>query len=176
MSEAAPRKLPFWLIVSVLVNMLLLGLIGGMLLKPDKKPAPDRPRIGGVERPLLGLESAEDRAKVRRIVREAIQDARPEMETRAAARRALGERLNAEVYDAEAISAAMSDLRAAEAALLAKMHGNLETELGDLTPAQRRAVAAAMSRPMGARRGLRRGERGRRGFRRDGGPPPPAEN
>ncbi|HAE94062.1 MAG TPA: hypothetical protein DCG65_05850, partial [Hyphomonas atlantica] len=46
-SAPKPRRISFWLTVSLLFNLLLLGLIAGMLVRqmPDRDRGRDRPSV-----------------------------------------------------------------------------------------------------------------------------------
>lgn len=159
----SPRKLPFWLIVSILVNMLLIGLIAGVFLKRDARHMDDHPMGMGPEPAMEGLANTADRRQVHRLMRAAMQNASDEAIARHEARRRLAATLSADPYDAAAVREAFSDLRMADNALMQKLHANLEGELATLNARQRLAIARAIGR--GGPPAPRRVEGGRKGRR-----------
>jgi hypothetical protein len=76
MSETqTKRRIPFWLTLSVMANLLLFGLITGMVLRtPHHRMGPDG--MGHERPPVLGEASREDRMMVRRMMMEAFQSAK----------------------------------------------------------------------------------------------------
>lgn len=167
---SSARRLPLWLIASILVNVLLIGLIAGHQLgsKPGRGGSDGPGGPGGPpEMRMAGaiVESAapEDRAAIRRAFAQALRQSRPLREARDVARRAVGEAISAEPYDAAAVDAAFAELRAADDALRAGVQSVLAVQLGEVSAEQRAALAETLTRPPRERRRLRRGDR----------PPPP---
>ena len=164
MSEGTKTRLPIWLIVSLLVNALLIGLlIGGGL---GQRKAGPGVIAGGAEQALMravdrGVAS-DQRGNVRTAFRRAFADTRPERVRIRNARRELAKLLAARDYDSRAVEAAFAELRDADAAMKAQMHSVLAEQFQELTPDQRRAVVRDMSQPR-QRREEPRGDR----------PPPP---
>ena len=165
MSEATKSRLPIWLIVSLMVNALLVGLIiGGGL---GQKRSGSSPSIAGDERALIrGIDesvSSDQRQTVRRAFRRAFEDSRSERVAVGNIRRELGRALTDESYDAAEVQATFEKLRDAESAMKKRMHDVLAEQFGELSEDQRRAIVKDLNR-----RGKRGGPRGR-----DHRPPPP---
>ncbi|MCR9195723.1 MAG: periplasmic heavy metal sensor [Hyphomonas sp.] len=167
MSDAKTSKLPIWLVVSLIVNALLIGvLIGGGLGQRKAGPPPGGP--GGSEQALIrGIERSlpdDQRQIVRRAFRQAFVESREQRIAVRDARQRLARLLAAETYDADAVRESFQKLREADAAMRAQMQDVLAEQFGTLTAEQRRAILEDLNR-----RSRRRGgpEDGRRG------PPPP---
>lgn len=167
MSDAKTSKLPIWLVVSLIVNALLIGvLIGGGLGQRKAGPPPGGP--GGSEQALIrGIERSlpdDQRQIVRRAFRQAFVESREQRIAVRDARQRLARLLAAETYDADAVRESFQKLREADAAMRAQMQDVLTEQFGTLTAEQRRAILEDLNR-----RSRRRGgpEDGRRG------PPPP---
>ncbi|MEM7330337.1 MAG: periplasmic heavy metal sensor [Pseudomonadota bacterium] len=164
MSESPNTRLPIWLIASLMANALLIGLfIGGGLGQKKAGPAIAG---GGSEQALMrGLDQsvpADQRRAVRQAFRQAFSGSRQERVKLRDARQTLGRLLAADPYDAAAVQAAFEDMRAADAAMKARVHDVLAEQFGTLSVEQRRAILEDFNR-----RG--RGRAGPRGDR----PPPP---
>ena len=167
MSEGTTSRLPIWLIVSLMVNALLVGLIiGGGLGQRKAGPAVSSPTVNeqslmrGIDRAV----SADQRSEVRRAFRRAFADTRAERVRLRDARRAVGRLLTAEEYDAAAVDAGFAELRAADDAMKARMHEVLVEQFGNLTPEQRRVIVQESN------------QRGARGPRGDRPPPRPFQD
>lgn len=167
MSETRTSRLPIWLVVSLIVNALLIGvLIGGGLGQRKAGPAPgggpasEQALIRGIDRSLPD----DQRRIVRRAFREAFAGSRQERIRVRDARQRLGQLLAAESYDADAVQQSFQQLREADSAMRARMHDVLAEQFGALTMEQRRAIIRDLNK-----RGERRGPGARRGDR----PPPP---
>ncbi len=171
MSEPTPtRRIPFWLTLSIMANLLLVGLVAGSMLRsprngfgPDGMP-PQRP-------PVLGEASLADRMMVRRMMMEAFRSADREVADRRAARAALGDALQTDPYDPEAVRRAFGSLRVSDEDVHTAIHESLVGRLGELSVDQRTALAEMLSREPGD--GPRRGHR--RFGRDDDGPPGPRD-
>ena len=149
MSDPTPkRRIPFWLTLSIMANLLLLGLVVGAVLRSPKHRlgpegmAPQRP-------PIMGDASRGDRMVVRRIMMEAFQSAETEVADRRAVRATLGEALQIDPYDPEAVRRAFASLRMADEAVHTAIHESLVDRLGELNLEQRTALAAILSREPG---------------------------
>ena len=171
MSDQSKPRLPIWLIVSLMANALLIGLmIGGGL---GQRKAQPNMHVAGDERALMrGLDQSlpsEQRREVRRAFRKAFSDSRTEREALRDARRQIGRLLSADPYDEAAVQAGFADMRAAEAAMKARMHNILSEQLGVLDAEQRKSLMRDFNRSEG---GPRRGNGERRGSGPgpDGGP------
>jgi uncharacterized membrane protein len=158
MSETRPkRQIPFWLTLSVMANLLLVGLVAGALLRGHPGgPAPDGMR--GDRPPMLEGASREDRVLVRRIMMEAFRSAQSEVENRRGARASLAEALQIDPYDREAVRRAFVGLRKSDEAVHSEIHETLVDRLDELGIEQRKALAEMLSREPGdhRRRSVRR--------------------
>ncbi|MEM9054824.1 MAG: periplasmic heavy metal sensor [Pseudomonadota bacterium] len=163
MTEHTTSRLPIWLIVSLVVNALLVGLlIGGGLGQRKAGPSPGLP---GSEQALIrGIDRSvpdDQRRAVRRAFRRAFADTRPERIRIRESRRKLAQLLAADTYDAEAVRQGFEAFRAADAAMKARMHDILAEQFGKLTVEQRQAILRDYNR------------RNRRPGSQDGDRPPP---
>jgi uncharacterized membrane protein len=170
MSEPQVRRFPFWLTLSVLGNLVLIGLLAGIFLNAPPKPGKDwRPNGPGPEL------SAGDREAVRELMRESFEAGREAMQVRREAERNLADTLKAEPYDEDAARAALAELREADRIARAIVADRMFEGLDELSPEQRALVAKIMSGNL-EKRG-KRGERlekwrERREEMREGGEPP----
>ena len=142
-----PRRQAWLLTLSLMVNMLLVGLIGGHVIAGGAEPELAQRPVPGDMRLARGIVAAappEDRARIRQALRTAFGQARPLHAERRAARRAVGAAVRKEPYDPEATLAAFARLRDADARLHAAIQAALVDQLGDLTPQQRRALGDAL--------------------------------
>lgn len=182
MSDApVKRQIPFWLMLSVMVNLALFGLVAGLLIKrADHRP----PKFSGkhIERPDV---SREDRRFVGVVIREAFVAAEPEMRARREAGKALGVAVAADPLDMDEVRAAIVEMRAADEALHDALDGALLPRLETMTAEQRAIFAIALSRDPGDMirkrgKGDKRGKwRDKRRFGEPGElppPPPPLED
>lgn len=172
------RKLPVALIVSLLINFLLVGLVlGGTLAKRGGGPPGPRIDEGAFARHIVEAAPLEARDETRRAFRSVWADARDLRRDRDTARRAVGDLIRSETYDAEALKAAFADLRAADAALEEKIQTVIAERLAYLSVEERQALAERMRGPG---RGRMRGERLERlrewRERRGDGPPDDPED
>lgn len=161
MSEDTKSRLPIWLIVSLMVNALLVGLIiGGGL--GQRKAGPGVSMAGGEQAMIRGIDKAvsnDQRQTVRRAFRAAFSDSRSERLAVRDARRKLGELLSSNPYEAADVQAAFQDLRDAESAMKKRMHDVLAEQFGALSQEQRRAIVEDLNR-RDSRRRRGDGERG----------------
>ena len=167
MNEVTTSKLPIWLVVSLIVNALLIGvLIGGGLGQRKAGPPPGGP--GGSEQALIrGIDQSlpdGERQLVRRAFRQAFAESREQRVAVRDARQRLGRLLAADSYDTDAVRESFRQLREADSAMRGKIQDVLAEQFGALTAAQRRAIIEDLNR-----RGRRRA--GPEDDRR--GPPPP---
>lgn len=156
MSEQQPqaRRFPFWLTLSVLGNLVLVGLLAGIFLKGPLGHDPGRDRGKGAH----GIELTEaERDGVRQLMRESSEAGREAMVVRREAERELAEVLRAEVYDDAAARAALTRLREADRAARDTVGDHMFDGLAELSPSQRAMVSKIMSGNM-----ERRGKRGER--------------
>ncbi|MEZ5945940.1 MAG: periplasmic heavy metal sensor [Hyphomonas sp.] len=161
MSEtpAKPRQVPFWLVLSLMANMMLVGLFAGLLLRrppPPQGPPDGSPRIEWVSR------DGDERRQIAVVMRTAFEASEGERSERVAARAALAEALGKEPYDADAVRAAFAGLRRADEAVHAATHEKMVEQFASLPVDERLHMADIVSRGPGdflARRGMRKGER-----------------
>ena len=170
MSEPQVRRFPFWLTVSVLGNLVLLGLLAGIFLKA---PKPAHPR-GHADRPPIML-SEEDRAEVRQLMRTSFEAGREAMDVRRAAERTLAETLRAEPFDEAAARAALADLREADRIARDIVADHMFDGLSELSPDQRDLVAKIMAGNLD-KRGKRHEKIKKFKEHRGDVPPPPPED
>ncbi|MEL6661789.1 MAG: periplasmic heavy metal sensor [Pseudomonadota bacterium] len=162
MSEQA-RVFPLWLSVSVLVNILLVGLIAGYLIgRPDEgprrgeqgSPAMMRSEIA-LGRGILEVTPRNERRELSQSFRRAMATSGGQLRDRLQARARLLESLNAEPFDPEAATEALQLLQDADVRLQDAAHEQIVDALGDLSPEQRAALAARISEQAAMRRGMR---------------------
>lgn len=168
MSEPQARRFPFWLTLSVLGNLVLLGLLAGIFL--NAPPRFDHGRDRGDDRPRIELTDAE-RDGVRQLMRESFEAGRDAMAVRREAERELADVLRAEVYDDAAARAALTRLREADRVARETVGNHMFDGLADLSPNQRALVSKIMSGNL-----EKRGKRGEKvekfKERREGAEPP----
>lgn len=170
MSEPQVRRFPFWLTLSVLGNLVLVGLLAGIFLNAPKRPDWGRGNPGAPP----GFElSNEERDGVRQLMRASFEAGREPLEARRAAERRLADALRAEPYDEAAARAALSSLREADRLARDAVADRMFDGLDELNPNQRALVAKIMAGNM-EKRG-KAGERlekwrERRKERLEGGP------
>jgi uncharacterized membrane protein len=177
MSDQQPqvRRFPFWLTLSVLGNLVLIGLLAGIFLKAPK--GFDHGRPPGGQKPGFELTKSE-REGVRNLMRESFEAGREAMMARREAERGLVDALRAEPYDDATVRAALARLREADRIARDKVSDRMLEGLDELNADQRALVAKIMSGNMDKRG--KRGERlekwrERRDERRDA-PPEPGPN
>ena len=170
MSETrSTRRIPFWLTLSVMANLLLVGLLIGMALRgPGFGPGPEG--MEGRRPPMLEGANPEDRKVVRKMMMETFHSAEAEMEDRRVVRETLGEALQIDPYDPEAVRRAFASLRIADEAVHSKIQESLVHRMGELTLDQRKSLADMLSHEPGEGLGRRRMRMGGEG---DGPPGPP---
>ena len=153
-----PRRISFWMTLSLLFNLLLLGLVAGILVRqmPDRDRQGDRPRFSQDIAP-------ETRRAMFGLMRESYRETRAERDVRNEARKRLAEALKAEPFDAARVRGAFAELRLTDDAVHAATHEAMVARLEALPPEQRRAMADWLAR------GPDRGQRPRRD------PPPPRD-
>ena len=147
----SPRRISFWMTMSLLFNLLLLGLVVGMLVRqiPDRGRQAERPRFAQDIAP-------ETRRAMFGLMRESYRDSRSERDVRNQARIELADALKAEPFDPERVRTAFAKLRAADESVHAATHAAMIARLEALPTEQREAMADLLAR------GPERGERNRR--------------
>lgn len=177
-TQPQPRRFPFLLTLSVLGNLVLLGLLAGIFLKGPHKGDDGRSRAP--DRPGFEL-SKDDREAVRELMHASFEAGREAIEVRRGAEKTLAEVLRADPYNEEAARTALANLREADKQARDIVGDRMFEGLGELSSDQRALVAKLMTGNMD-----RRGQRGERlekfrdrraDQRRDapGEPPPPPE-
>lgn len=142
MSDPQVRRFSFWLTLSVLGNLVLIGLLAGIFL--NTPPGPDRDR-GGPGEP-AGFElSQQDREGVRELMRASFDAGGEALRARRAAERSLAEALRAEPYDEAAARAALLTLREADRIARDTVADRIFDGLDELNPNQRALVARIMA-------------------------------
>lgn len=156
MSDTQPqaRRFPFLLTLSVLGNLVLLGLLAGIFLKGPHKGYGDRDR--GPDKPGIEL-SKEDREAVRELMHASFEAGREAVEVRRGAEKTLAEVLRAEPYNEEAARTALNNLRDADKQARDIVADRMIDGLDELSAEQRALVAKLMTGNMD-----RRGKRGER--------------
>ena len=160
------RQWPRWLIVSLMANMILVGLLAGFLWQAGPKGHPDGPPR---ERISWGERDDGRRDAMRRVFKEAFNASGEERMARAETRRQLAEAVTAEPYDAEAVRDAFGNLRTADDAVNEATHEAMVELFATMTVEERQHMAEIL------RRGPRdhKSRRGMKPDERDGPPPPP---
>lgn len=152
------------LFASLAVNLLVAGVLLGLVLPASDDPAGDRPRarvdMGGTA--WLAALAPEDREALRAAWAARGSDLRGLRAERQAELAALAEVLRAADFDPEAATEALAREAERRAERQAVLHGLLVAHLSEMPAAERAAVAdrleAAAARP-GRGLGLRRGAR-----------------
>lgn len=138
MSDPQVRRFSFWLTLSVLCNLVLIGLLAGIFLNTPSGPVWDRGRPGEP----AGFElSQQDREGVRELMRASFDAGREALRARRAAERSLADALRAEPYDEAAARAALSRLREADRIARDTVADRIFDGLDELNPTQRALVA-----------------------------------
>lgn len=173
MSEQVKTRIPYWLLISLLINALLIGfIIGGGFGK--RQGGGDRaPMRGGSEQAIARALDASladaDRAALRQALRASYRASRDERLALREARQNLAEALGAEVYDIQAVREAFKAIRLADGEVKSDLQDELALQFEKLPAEQRKAIVASIGKR----------ERGRRGRERRGPPgdrPPPPRN
>ncbi|HAE26051.1 MAG TPA: hypothetical protein DCG58_02730 [Hyphomonas adhaerens] len=168
-----PRRWPFWLIVSLLANMILVGLLAGFLLQAGPRGKPDGPPA---ERISWGSRDDGSREVMRRVFREAFRASAEERTARADVRKRLAETVSADPYDADAMREAFKELRSADDAVNAATHEAMVNLFATMSVEDRQHMARILRHGPGDRRSRhKRGPDGRSGPAGDGPPPPPPD-
>ncbi|MEM9738860.1 MAG: periplasmic heavy metal sensor [Pseudomonadota bacterium] len=168
------RFFPLWLTVSVLVNILLVGLIAGFMIgKPRGGSMGGSPPPGAqlrsevaLGRGIIAVTPESDRREIGQRLRRVMAQGGGQIRDRQAARNAIILALRSETFDPTTVADGLSTLRAADRRLQDRLHGGLVEALSDLSLEQRQQLADIMESE-----GVR-GAQPRQRFR-DPRPPPP---
>ncbi|HPE47415.1 MAG TPA: periplasmic heavy metal sensor [Hyphomonas sp.] len=139
-----PRHVPFWLVLSLMANMMLVGLVAGMVLRAPRGPEPQFDR-----REPEWVASNGERAKIGLIMRGAYDSSKEQRSERAAARKALGDALATDPYDADAVRAAFARLRAADESVHSAMHEQMIEQFATLPVDERMRIGEMLERGPG---------------------------
>lgn len=163
------RQWPRWLIVSLMANMILVGLLAGFLLQAGPKAKPDGP-----PRDRFAWASRDDGARetMRRVFVESFKASSEERAARAEVRARLGEVVAADPYDATTVRETFRELRAADDAVNEAMHDTMVDTFATLSVEDRQKMAWLLKRGPGDHRSKRGSGRGERGGPMGDGPPP----
>jgi len=176
-TPASPRRVPFWLVISLMANLALVGLVAGMMLRAG--PQQNTRDAGSHERFAWASRSDGNRDAIARVFREAFQASIAERKGRDASRRALAEAVTSDPYDSDAVRKAFADLRKADDSVNAATHEAMADLFATLPLEDRKHMALILTHGPGDRGRLRRlrpDGRGMPGSGPDGrmnGPPPP---
>ena len=134
---ATPRQLPFWLVISLMANMMLVGLLAGFMLRPG----PAKPFVERSQERFSWVQNDGEGAPVALVLREAFRASENERETHVAARKALAEAVAKNPYDEQAVRAAFRALREADDSVNESTHEAM-VKLFATLPAEERAHMA----------------------------------
>ncbi|MEO0816927.1 MAG: periplasmic heavy metal sensor [Pseudomonadota bacterium] len=171
------RSFPLWLSISVLMNILFVGLVAGYVLgKPAEMrgdgaappPGPLRSELV-LGRGILEVTPREDRRELGQSFRRAMGQSGGQLRDRLAARGEIMSALRQEPFDPDAVADALESLRAADARLQDALHSRLVDALAGLTPEQRSELVELFSQDAEERARSRPRLRDRRQ------PPPPGD-
>ena len=169
MSES-PRRRPLWLIVSLMANMILVGLLAGVLLQAGPKGKPlDRP----AERISWGSREDGSHDAMRRVFREAFRASAEERAARADVRNRLAEAVSADPYDADAVRETFRELRGADDSVNEATHEAMVNLFATMSVEERHNMAEILRRGPRDHESKRKPVPGPRGGPMDGPPPPP---
>lgn len=147
------------LFVSIALNLLVLGAVGGAFvsgarLQREEAPEAVVTRLPGV-RAFVAAVPPEARPHLRAQLAESWRESRDLRRAALQARRAAFDAAGAEPYDIERARAAFAAMRAADQAVVGIFHEDMAQFLAGLTPEQRRDVLERLRRaPPAAREGL----------------------
>ena len=139
-------RISIWLAVSLAVNALLLGLVGGRMLVGDDH---DRDRPGNRPPPIEsrnipGL-TKEARKDLRRSMFRMWRESRDEREEVKQARRVLLDAVLVEPFDEDAVRGALEAMREAEEKMRLNAHTALVEAIGELPPETRQSIVSRLS-------------------------------
>jgi uncharacterized membrane protein len=145
--EPTTSKRRTWpLLVSVAINLVLAGLLAGLLLNLGNHEQPNRRH--GAEAGRFDL-SRESRQAVRDAFRDARERSAQAQNSHEQARAALHEALTASRFDLEAAKSAFAALRESEAALQASMQSHLIEKMAVMSQEERTRLAERLHRRRG---------------------------
>ncbi len=118
-TPVSPRRMPLWLVISLMANMALVGLVAGLLLRAG--PSQVSPGSRSPERFIWASRDDGSRNAIEMVFREAFQASDAERKARDESRKALAIAVTSEPYDAEAVRKAFASLREAMVDLFATL-------------------------------------------------------
>jgi len=134
------------LVLSLIVNLLLVGFVAGRMSGFDPPPAFGPDPTAGFFR-LLGFLPDERRAAIAPDLRKQMGVLLPMLRKMRGDQHEVLETLTAEPFDAAALEAALADLRANLTAAQVASHHSFIEMAKSLTPEERKSLARAMRRP-----------------------------
>lgn len=163
MSVETHNKSSKGLIISVALNGLLVGLLAAALLwgGPKHRGAAGGPPPEGavgdaaMARAVIQSAPSADRAKLRRLMREAWEDTRADRMLMRETRNAIAERVASGDYEEAQLNAEFAKLREADMRIKQTVQSALTVALGELPPESREKLSKAIAEHE-ARRGERR--------------------
>ena len=176
-TPASPRRVPLWLVISLMANMALVGLVAGLLLRSGPRQA--LPESRSPERFVWASRDDGGRDAIAMVFREAFQASDAERKGREEARRALAKAVTSEPYDADAVRKAFASLREADDSVNAATHEAMVDLFATLPLEDRKHMARILTHGPGDRgriRRMRSDDRGMPGGGPEGhmdGPPRP---
>jgi uncharacterized membrane protein len=179
-TPVSPRRVPFWLVISLMANMALVGLVAGLLLRTG--PSQVSPGSRPPERFVWASRDDGSRNAIEMVFREAFQASDAERKARDESRKALAIAVTSEPYDAEAVRKAFASLREADDSVNQATHEAMVDLFATLPLEDRKHMARILTHGPGDRgrmRRLRPDDRGMPGggpdSRMDGPPRPDME-
>ncbi len=163
MSEHIKPRIPYWLLISLIINALLIGFILGGGIGKERGDRPNGPRGGSelaIARALEASLTEQDRTALRQALRASFRASRDERLALRKARQSLIEALAADDYDIEAVKSAFEAIRLADGDVKSDLQDELARQFEKLPAAQRKAIVSSI------------GKRDRRGRDRDRRGPP----
>lgn len=165
---------PVWLSLSVLLNLLLIGLIAGYLIGQPRGGPPHGGRLDpgslrsevALGRGILEVTPEADRRALSRSLGRAIGQSGGQFRDRLRARNEIMTALRADTFEPEAVAAALNSVQSADTRAQDALHDRLIAALSELSPEQREQLADFM------RDDAARFSRSRPRLRDEGAPPP----
>lgn len=137
-------RLKIALIVSLTLNVFVIGVVGGMLFTRAHAPRPMR-RVGALIHAADGLSPA-DQAAFRRMLHEHVHAARPLLQDARLSRRDVLDRLSTEPFDRAAAGASLARARDDEVKARAALEEAILDFAAKLDPQKRARMAADIRR------------------------------
>ena len=166
-AHSEPRKQSYWLIASILINILLIGSLGGYLLGGGGSESRAGNSRGHHAELMPDKATDADKKAVRAVMRSAFKETAVERAASREARQELAAAIDSDPYDVATVRAALAKMRMTESAVQEVIHESLASNMSDLTRRQRQGVVRALK---GGRRGHSKKRRDREG---DKPPAPP---